>query len=231
LISGYYGARELDELADYYPDVTVAASSPTFDILTLQVGLFHDLPYRARLFLEVPKFRPIVLSKYGSMQDLSGHHPGATSLIPPIRAWSFWDVGAEAGLPITSHHEYPDGSMCVCMSRDWLRGRDLIVDYVGFCVSWIAKALHSQLIGFYPGAQHLPPYIRRQRNRVEEYCGCGQPRRYGKCHRDSDLEYDAEQLRGHRRVDHRRYYVEVEAQERLRNPLRLVGRVVSPHAA
>jgi hypothetical protein len=218
LIGGRTGAREFDELAAFYPDATISASSPTFDILTMRLGLFSNLPYRARLFLEVPHFSPTL-------------RPVRPTLIPDIRVWSYWDAGAEAGLPLTSHHEYPDGSMCVCMAADWMRGRDLIVDYVNFCVCWIAKMMHDQLIGSYPGKQHIPAYLRLQRDRPHEFCGCGLPRRYRRCHLASDLDFKQSELLAHRREDRRRYFDELASQRRRTNPLELIGRVVSPNAA
>ena len=214
------GAREFVEfagLAELYPDFARAASSTNFDIFTLRLGLFYDLPYRARLFLEVP--------------DLSLARQYPPSIIPPVRAWAFWDLGPETGLQITSHHENPDGSICACMPEDWIRGRDLIVDYVNFCVCWIAKTLHDQLIGFYPGLQHLPEYLRRRRNRPGEFCGCSAPRRYRDCHRDADLRLDEGDLCEQRRETNRRYFAQLGAQRRLSNPLQLIGRVVSPNVA
>jgi hypothetical protein len=222
---------EFDELAEYYPDVRVAASSPTLDILTLRAGLFRSLPYSARLFLEIPHSRSGT-EFFGAWQFRFGASAETRLrrvLVPQVRVWSFWDSGAEAGLPIMSHHEYPDGSMCVCKSDEWIRGRDLIVDYVNFCVCWIAKTLHDQLIGFYPGLQHVPAHIRRRRDRGAEYCGCGEQRRYQECCQWQDLALSNEQLIEDRESAAKQYSAELHAQRRLRDPLRHVGRAASPH--
>lgn len=211
------GGEEYGELVENYPDAHTAASSPTLDIITMKLGLFEGLSNRARLFLEIPRFE--LAARYSPL-----------SLVPPIRAWAFWDAGAEAGLQITSHHENPDGSICACMIHDWRRGQDLVVDYVNFCVCWIAKILHDQLIGFYPGRQHLPDYLRKKRDRAGEFCGCGQPVRYRDCHRDADLQLDPDKLRQNVRKVHLQYFAELREQHRAHNPLQLIGRTVSPNA-
>lgn len=219
---GFLG-NEVDELADYFPDVKVAASSSTCQILSLTFGLFESQPIRARLFLEVPRLvgrtQLVVGQKYASLYGETGTRKGFRILIPQIRAWAFSANGAFLGLPITSHHQYSDGSMCVCMPFQWIRGRDLIIDYVNFCVCWVAKALHEDVIGHYPGLQHLPAHIRRHRDRALEFCGCGSRRRYAECCRKSDRLFSDTELLEHRLASDRLYKSELAWQRRFIHPL------------
>lgn len=138
-----------------------------------------------------------------------------------VRAWSFWEQGPRDGLPITSHHQYPDDSMCVCIPYQWIRGRDYLLTYVNFCVCWIAKSLHRQLIGFYPGLQHLPPRIRRAVQVSDDYCGCGRPMRYASCCQKNDLRLTDGQLEAEAVIERSAYASELKVQQK---PFRPIGK-------
>lgn len=170
---GLSSALGLEEMFDRHQDVRWlgASSGPTLLIITL--GLFRGMPYRAELVIELPR------TWDDWIQQLK--HKG--DLVPDIRAWARW----ETGVIIRTHHENPDASICCCMPGQWVLGTHPIEDYVGFCICWIAKALHQQLVGWWPGGQHYPPLARVSRDIPDEYCGCGNHVRYGDCCRSKDL--------------------------------------------
>ena len=170
--------RLIYELADYGAEVTVVRRSARFVCLELPVGLFASLPFRAKLLIEVPTI---------PRSDLRAGLPGL-GMVPDVRVWSRWssNVPDFDGL-ISSHHGYPDSSMCVCMPHEWQLHRDPIIRYVDFSIEWIARALHERLLGVYPGLQHYGEKVRVERDRPDEFCGCGKALAYGACHRQSDF--------------------------------------------
>jgi len=216
-------AAEFEELVDYFPDLRIVASSSRFVTYAMSAGLFHDLPYRACLYLEVPRLtmdartRPYLPFWYPgpvleTPDDLRG-----VPFVPVIRAVACWCGAQGTNTEITSHHRYPDDSICACMPHQWLRGVDGILDYAGMCVSWIGKALHEREIGFYPGPQHLPPWIRLERDRPDEFCGCGGRLRYAECCRAADYRMPASQLRSEREQARRLYLRQLLWQNRSRS--------------
>jgi hypothetical protein len=107
-------------------------------------------------------------------------------IVPDVRAWSRWIGGADHGSLIITHHQYPDQSMCVCMPQQWHLGRPLIA-YADMCVMWIGKALYERELGSYPGLQHYGEWVRTERDRADEYCGCGAAKLYRNCHHSADF--------------------------------------------
>ena len=164
----------LEDVAWYHPDRSWCAMDSGPAALIVPVTLFESLPYRAQLLLEVPAT--------GEQWKKTFQH--GYKYVPPVRAWATWDDGR----PIRSHHENPDGSICACMPRDWGLGQPLEV-FIGFCISWVAKALHAQLLGKWPGPQHYPPWLRILWDRPDEYCGCDE--QTGLVYRDCCMAKDA----------------------------------------
>ena len=195
---------KLGELLDYHPDTAVVGGSPGFVLLSVPVGLFQTLPYRAHLLIEVPSRTPPSLA--------NGHMGGC---VPDVRAWAVWNDG----VLIQSHHKYPDRSICAAMPGQWVWGRDPLHVYAEWCMCWIAKTLYMQWFDTWPGLQHAGADVRLGRNKPDEYCGCGHTKlRYGACcmRRDaarSAYDRDQEAIRG------RQLYL---------NELRTSGRVPSP---
>jgi len=167
---------DLSGLAEYHPLARVIASSETVEYLNIPIGLFHELPIHARLTLEVPL----------TPRDRLSRHSTMPTTVPDVRAWAVWEGGPMHGSLVISHHENPDHAICANIPGEWLLGVHPLRDYVAFCALWTAKALHELLIGFYPGLQHYPAYARVKRDRLSEYCGCGEARRYAECCRDCD---------------------------------------------
>jgi hypothetical protein len=165
-----------DELRDYGAPAAVVRRASRFIDVELPVGLFADLPYRAQLYLEVPRVTRSVLRR-----GLSILRP----VVPDVRAWARWVAGRRSGQIIHSHHQYPDMAICACMPDQWMWGVHPLLRYIDFCIVWIGKALHEEL---HPGTQHFSEKIRVERDRVDEYCGCGKAVRYADCHRAADLE-------------------------------------------
>ncbi len=173
----------LEELDYFHPEAELVSSSSSAAIIEIPVGLFRDLPYRARLTFEIPLITcqrlghdPLLELRSSLLPHLA--MPNAT---PDVRAWAKWEGGCLAGRTITSHHEYPDRCICACSEGEWLLGVHPFVDYVSYCISWIGKALHQREFGFWPGPQHCGPLARARRNRPNEYCGCGKELRYRDC--------------------------------------------------
>lgn len=220
---------EFDELTTYYPDLRVSASSSNTVFLGATIGIFRELSYRARLVLEVPHparattAAPLVTlverpveSAPGSLRWVGGSFRlvRPPSIVPPVRTWARWVGGALHGMPIVSHHRYPDQSMCVCMSHQWIRGADPLVDLVGFAVSWVAKVIHKSELGFYPGLQHVREWVRVERDATDEYCGCGEPQRYVDCHRAKDRRLSNAELRELEAATREQYFRELSFQHR-----------------
>jgi hypothetical protein len=188
----------LEELRDYGSRPAVVRVSSRFAYIRLAVGLFRDLSFGADLLLEIP-----VVPR----RELRRGLPALTSAVPDVRAWATWKRGGPRELVIRSHHQYPDLAICACMPAQWILGRHPLIRYVDFCVVWIAKALHDRELHFYPGLQHYGEKIRLERDRVSEYCGCGRARRYGECHRPSDIAMGP-LLRAQRHHAAKQYYLE-----------------------
>lgn len=170
---GLTEALGLEELFDYHPDAEWLKSSSGLALLVVPVALFRSLPYRPILILEIPATWPIWMSR-----------PDSRKFVPDVRAWAYWDDG----IAIRSHHEYlADDSMCVCRPEDWKIGCNSIEDYVAFCICWVAKALHIQIFGWWPGLQHYPDAVRFLRDvPPNEYCGCGEAKLYTACCKTED---------------------------------------------
>ena len=198
-------ARTLDELSDYGAPVAVVRSSDRFVHLKAAAGLFASLPFRAELLFEVPLKKARTTNAF---------------MVPDVRVWSRWTAGIRESGFINSHHIYPDRSMCVCMREQWQIGRDALITYVDFSILWVARVLHERLLGYYPGLQHYGEMVRLERDRVNEYCGCGRPKTYASCHRSTDQAMpQLERLRRHYAA--RRQYL---------NELREQGRELLPPA-
>lgn len=166
---------DLSGLVTYHPYTRVVASTETVVHLNIPIGMLRELPIRARLTLEIPIAQRHQLSQ--SMQ-VTG--------VPDVRAWAIWDGGAMSGTLVRGHHQNPDRAICACMPGQWLMGVNPLTDYVAFCILWVAKALHEHLLGFYPGPQHCTIVQRVERDRADEYCGCGKLQRYRDCCREID---------------------------------------------
>jgi hypothetical protein len=208
----------LREMRGYGNVRLIPTGSLRFVALRLNIGLFAALPYRAQLFLEVPIMsRRELRARDGWLlprHALSG--AAAHAVVPDVRAWSAWVGGDGDGALVRSHHGFPDESMCVCLPTEWRIDRDPLIEYVDFCVMWIAKALHERELGYYPGGQHYPARRRVQRDRVDEYCGCGGERRYKFCCRSRDLELTVEQRLNEEMQGRAAYLGQLDMQERSR---------------
>lgn len=167
----------LEELAEYYPALSVQGGSSGFLSIAVPIGLFRSLPDRGLLILEVPtveKFWREILAR-------------ADRLVPDVRAWALWSDGTL----VRSHHANPDLGICACLPGEWALGRDPLIDFVSYCTCWLGKVLFDTLFGHWPGPQHYGPRARRMRGKLDEFCGCGSRLRYrGCCHpNDSALSH------------------------------------------
>lgn len=194
----------LGELETYYPVLSIVPSSLRFARVTVGVGLFRTLSFRSRLHLELPLLARVDRSPANC----------EPSPVPDVRAWATWEGGPLSGQRVRSHHEYPDGAICACRLHEWLMGEHPLLDYVSYCTLWIAKSLHEQYFGYYPGLQHLPPWIRRLRGREGEYCGCGAARRYRDCCMQSDQSRSLYSLARESMIARSRYRMELLQQGR-----------------
>lgn len=167
------GVLNLEELYEYHPGSRILDSSSRFAIMSVPVGVFRTLPFRAHLVLEIPLVPPLSLVRY--------HTP--LIKIPDVRAWGVW----KPGLLMQSHHINPDRSICACLSDEWRWGRDPLHQYVEMCIDWIGRTLHNDLLGRWPGTQHYSPHMRVKRNQPDEYCGCGSERAWKECCMSADL--------------------------------------------
>lgn len=176
------GALRLDELVHNYPDSSVVHCSSRLAILRIAVGVFRWLPFDTDLFLEVPLDGPLSLPGSGPYGVAVASQ---TAYVPDVRGWAVWRNGI---LP-RPFHGYPDGSMCIHMPWDWIWGRDPLHTLVDWCVVWLGKALHLELLGYWPGPHHCSARVRVAINKPESWCGCGGPesRRWLDCHMASDL--------------------------------------------
>jgi hypothetical protein len=170
-------ARGLEELLGYYPGWTWSSSPSGVGYLRLPVYPFCTLPYSGVLTLELPTQHPSWLTSPSTRQS-------DVRAAPHVRSWATW----EYGIPITSHHEYPDRSMCTHMPGDWDLRTGQLLHLAAMAVLWIGKSLHNQLLGRWPGQQHYESaHVRLHRDAVDEYCGCGSDQPYGSCCRAVDL--------------------------------------------
>lgn len=187
----------LGELFQYHPDACWVGGSSSSSFLLVPLGLFQTLPFRANLMLEFPSRWP---------PWLTGLSRG---YVPFIRAWAAWATG----IVVRAHHEYPDQSICAFhpgdwelgQAADWQLGRNSIEDQVGYCACWVAKVLHLCLLGWWPGLQHYPAAVRVQRSKPDEYCGCGQAKRYRECCMEADRALSTATLVLQRTVAELRY--------------------------
>lgn len=163
-------------LVKYFPASHVTAQREGLVYLSMQVQLFEELPLGARLLLEVPLAERTRLSRPSVLP----------TPVPDVRAWAVWEGGPSHGRVVRSHHQNPEGAICACMPHEWLLGVHPLRDYAAFCVLWTAKLLHEQWFGRYPGQQHYHAFARVQRDRQDEYCGCGGMNSYAACCRESD---------------------------------------------
>jgi hypothetical protein len=198
----YLGLEELDE---FYPEAKVAFSSSTELVLQIPIGLFQALPDRALLTLEIP-----LIARTRLTRSLSQIFTG----VPDVRAWATWVEGPFSGIRVTSHHQNPDGCICACLPYQWLRGVHPLMDYISYCVTWLGKVLHEREIGFWPGPQHFGPLARLRRHQLNEYCGCGQERRYRECCYPKDLAMSAYHRWAEQYVAHKTYITELAWQGR-----------------
>lgn len=180
---------QLEELDYFHPEAQVMFSSSSLVVIQIPVGLFRALPQRARLMLEIPLVGREHLSRHPlpALPSSLWRDPGIPNATPDVRAWATWDGELLHRHAITSHHQNPDGSICACREGEWVRGAHPLVDYISYCITWIGKVLHEEEIGFWPGQQHCGPQARLRRNRPDEYCGCGEERRYRDCCMAADL--------------------------------------------
>lgn len=218
---------ELEGLAEYYPDLRVVASTSSFVVARIAVGLFAAMDIQASIYFEIPRSPwdgPTCpwRVKTGPYEFDYEHGPPVTfARVPPIRSYARWLGGPAHGMPVVSHHEYPDGSMCACMPFDWIRGRDRLLDYAAFCTLWVAKALHDRELDSYPGPQHTQPWVRVQRS-LQEFCGCGKQARYADCCWEEDHRLTPAELEEMRASVHAGYFAALRQQRRARYPLRAV---------
>ena len=232
------GASEFEELASYFPDVRVAATSSRFDYLALSATPFPDIGARFKIVYEVPRpgsirgfaerLRTSVASVVeDAVDDLLGERRpfrrfsprvSAQPMVPPVRAWARWDHGPMSGALLVSHHRQPDFSICACMPHQWLHGEHRLIDYVAMTVCWAAKAFHETLLGWYPGRQHHPEWSRLERGRPNEYCGCGSSERYRDCHMASDRKLTEEDLARAERDTRHLYFQELAREARPTSP-------------
>jgi len=164
----------LDVALEFNPSARWLERPQDHPLLVVPLHLFSTTPYRAVIALEVVR-RPDDFPDNGSVL-------GGESAVPPLRAWAWY----QDGIRVTSHHMYPDRSVCAFMAGQWLPGIDDLQDYVASLAMWIAKSLHLQLFDRWPGRQHYGAYERVRRNRGEECCGCGAARLYRDCHQEDD---------------------------------------------
>lgn len=135
-------------------------------------------------------------------------------MVPAIRAWARWDSGPLYGAQVLSHHQQPDLSICACIPHEWVRGRDLVVDYVGMTVCWAAKVVHEQYLGRYPGLQHYPAWMRRERDCPDEFCGCGARAKYSDCHQNADQQTSPQLLELQKQQSRLAYFQELSLEGR-----------------
>lgn len=190
--------RDVESLAKFYPDVEVTASSSRYVYLLLHADPFPEMNVGFQILLEVPArfesrlwgyeeaYSPVKWRTRTRAFHLRGNR--VAPLVPSIRVWACWHGGLLHGSPVRSHHQQPDGSLCVCMRCDWLPGLHPLLDFMNMSVLWTAKVLHERWLGPYPGPQHCTALVRRLRDRPQEFCGCGERKSYADCHRQEDFQ-------------------------------------------
>jgi hypothetical protein len=104
------------------------------------------------------------------------------------------------------------------MPDEWRLGRDPLIRYVDFCIVWIGKALHERELKRYPGTQHYGETVRVERDRPDEFCGCGSERLYGDCHREADRALGVLQRYQQHYAAERGYLAEIEVMGRSSMP-------------
>lgn len=220
---------ELEGLEPLFPDIQVVSSSSRFEFLGLTMRPFPSLPDAARLVLEVPRpehatyARPSVRMRPRGdcirigpvvLNPPTYYLPSAPPVVPAVRAWARWIGGPAHGELVISHHRQPDFSICACMPHQWIRGVHPLLDYVSMCVTWFARVLHERDLGAYPGPQHYPEWTRVERDRPDEFCGCGAATTYMNCHRHSDFAITPAQLERSRLDAQHSYYADLMRQGR-----------------
>jgi len=191
------------ELYKYCPCTKVLASSEATVHISVEVGLFKGLHLSGRLIVEIPTYNRCQLS---SKFPLAG--------VPDLRTWALLDMDESASFIIRNHHMNPDDALCVCMPHEWLLGVHSIKDYLAFCVMWLSKAIYYAIEGSYPGRQHYSALVRRHRDRIDEYCGCGSDRRYIDCCRELDMSRSLFDLWSEFNTGKEGYFRELERQGR-----------------
>lgn len=83
---------------------------------------------------------------------------------------------------------YPDASICTYMKGEWIWGRDPLHVLVDWSTCWLAKTLHLEFFNRWPGPQHCSPWVAMRRKMLQEYCRCGEPKRYQECHYPEDRQ-------------------------------------------
>jgi hypothetical protein len=174
----------LEELREYHPNLRWHRNSSNSILLEVPIGLFSSLPFRATLVLELPTSGRAWLREVGPELPRSGWaRLCRLRSVPYIRIWSYWSNG----LLVSAAHQYPDLSACYSMHGEWVFGTNSIEDVVAFGTCWTAKKLHEDLLGRWPGRQHLGAIVRRTCSRETDLCGCGSEKQWKDCHRDEDL--------------------------------------------
>ncbi len=175
-------ALGLEELQLWYPSAAVPRRSSSLALLSARVGVIRSLPYRAQLVLEVPLNGPYRVSP--PLAATGGAY------VPDVRVWATWEDGVRP----TSYHVYPDASLCTYTPGEWIWGRDPLHELLDWCVCWLAKTLHLQFLGRWPGRQHCSANVAMKRRMLDEYCRCGGNKLYRECHYAEDRDRSAYEL-------------------------------------
>lgn len=86
-----------------------------------------------------------------------------------------------------AYHRYPDRSICAFMPGEWAIGDEPLSTYLDWCVYWLGRALHLEFFDHWPGRQHCLSVVRVERDRPDDYCGCGSDKRWRECCMTEDL--------------------------------------------
>ena len=168
------GLLKLEELEQCYPSSSIVRCSSGFALMGIDVGVIRSLPYRGRLLLEIPLGNPPAPAAL----------PGSPDFVPMVRIWAWW----KHGIRPTGHHMYPDASICTYMKGEWIWGRDPLHVLVDWSACWLAKTLHLAFFNRWPGPQHCSPWVAIRRKMLDEYCRCGEAKRYEECHYPEDRQ-------------------------------------------
>lgn len=198
-----------DELLDAYPQTRVIQHSSASVLLAVPTEIFRELLGGALLIIEVPADGPF---DQWWLEPLDARREDILSpmYVPDIRAWAFDKHGAA----VRSHHQYPDGSICAHMRRDWIWGLHGILELVDWYTLWIAKALFLDEFDTWPGRQHCSARAMILRNNPAEYCRCGGPRRWEDCHMEIDRNKTPYQLFIEEDLANRAYLRQLEQSSR-----------------